>query len=147
MDGDGSQNKLLNTKIHHNNKVINIRLYIDKHRIQCTNCQHLNKQWKATHVCIRCSGSCPQNDCRSGVGRLCANCKGPHASTNKTCPVLKQHIQGLYNNKKSQTYAEAKGKQQQHALKSEETNNQQNQYIPGNTKRNHRRTKRKHYNS
>ena len=127
MDDD-AQNKLLNTKIHHNNKVINIRLYIDKHKIQCTNCQqigHLNKQCKATHVCVRRSGSCPQNDCRSEVRRLCVNGKSPHASTNKTCPLLKQHTQGLYNNKKSQTYAEAIGKQQQHALKSEETTNNQ----------------------
>ena len=64
------------------------------------------------HACARCSRSCPPNDCKSGALRKCVNCKGNHASTNKICPVLKEHIQGLFENQKAQTYTATLAKQQ-----------------------------------
>ena len=48
----------------------------------------------------------------SGALRKCVNCKSDHASTNKSCPVLKEHIKGLFENKKNQTYSEILAKQQ-----------------------------------
>ena len=89
--------------------------YIDKSHTQCTNCQrigHTHKQCKKEHACVRCSKTCPPNNCKSGARRKCVNCKGDHASTNKTCPVLKEHIKGLYENKKTQIYTDTLAKQQ-----------------------------------
>ena len=55
----------------------------------------------------------PPNNCKSGALRKCVNWKGNHASTNKSCPVLKEHIKGLFeNNKKKKTYSEILAKQQ-----------------------------------
>ena len=54
----------------------------------------------------------PPNNCKSGALRKCVNCKGKHASTNKSCPVLKEHIKGLFENKKNKTYSEILAKQQ-----------------------------------
>ena len=112
---DISQNELLKNKIAYNNQILNIRMYIDKRQIQCTNCQkigHLKKQCKNKHACVRCGKSCPPSACQSEVLQKCINCKGDHSSTYKNCPVLKQHIQGLFETKKSQSYAEALAKQQ-----------------------------------
>ena len=109
------QQTLTENKITHNNKSIHIRTYIDKSHTQCTNCQrirHTHKQCKKEHACVRCSKTCPPNNCKSGALRKCVNCKGNHASTNKTCPVLKEHIKGLYENKKTQIYTDTLANQQ-----------------------------------
>ena len=54
----------------------------------------------------------PSNNCKSGALRKCVNCTGSHASTNKSCPVLKEHIKGLFENKETQSYIETHAKQQ-----------------------------------
>ena len=125
---DITQNHLTNTKIQYNNKILTIRVYIDKRTIQCSKCQqlgHLQRQCHNKPACVRCAGTCPQNNCKSGDRRNCVNCNGHHASTSKQCPELKKHIKHLFDNKKTQSYAQILGQQQTELHKEQQNHTNQ----------------------
>lgn len=112
-----ARNKLINTKIPHNNKILTIRTYIDKGNIRCTKCQqlgHTKHTCKNTQTCVRCGQtSCPPQQCKNPNIRQCVNCRGQDAASYKNCPELKRQQQFTFEKRKTQSYADVVTKQQQ----------------------------------
>ena len=98
-------NKLIESKIKLTNINHDIRKYIDKKNTQCTKCKrvgHLKTNCKFAYTCGRCgSEKCPVGKCTAPNGtRKCINCKQPHSSTWKGCPILKQDRTNHFNKQK-----------------------------------------------
>lgn len=119
-----SQQTLLNTKIHINNKIHTIRLYIDKTQTQCTKCKqigHLKGTCPNKAACGKCSSTtCPVGKCKNTYWK-CVNCKGPHASTYKGCTVLKTHINQTFQKRKTETIQKTFIKQTEEKLQNTQT--------------------------
>ena len=104
-----TQNLLLHHSIQINQSTSQITKYIPKTQTRCTNCQklgHLRKQCKQKSRCVRCAGySCLPHNCKS-ASRKCVNCGLNHSASYKNCPILKQHTQDNFNQKRQKTYAD-----------------------------------------
>ena len=99
-----SQKTLTNTTITIDGKQHNIRLYINKSYIQCTNCYkigHSKKQCTNKRACVRCNKDCPVGSCKNGSLRKCANCNGAHASTFKNCTAIKHAQQSNFDSERN----------------------------------------------
>lgn len=68
-----------------------VKVFVPK-AIQCYNCQgfgHMKGECRNNTKCIKCGKSHPTEQC-TAESLVCANCKGNHASTDKSCPAKKQ---------------------------------------------------------
>ena len=104
-----TQNLLLRHLIQINQSTSQITKYTPKTQTRCTNCQklgHFRKQCKQASCYVRCAGySCLPQNCKS-ASRKCVNCGQNHSASYKNCPVLKQHTQDNFNQKRQKTYAD-----------------------------------------
>ena len=98
---------IINTKIHINKTITNIRQYINVNVTRCTRCQqlgHLNRACTYARRCVRCAGyTCQIGACIGGATRRCVNCHGNHASSYKNCIALKQHHKGHFEQLKQKS--------------------------------------------
>ena len=76
--------------------------------IQCYNCQcfsHLAKTCRSKQKCLICRENHSHKGCLRRESRkpTCANCKGPHVASYKSCPEYKRQVfrQHVVNNQKS----------------------------------------------
>lgn len=61
---------------------------------QCLNCQrygHISRQCRSNSRCASCGGDHISDNCDQPPEHInCINCKGPHASTSKHCPIYSE---------------------------------------------------------
>ena len=113
-DTSTGQDHPLNNDIQHDQCILKTRLYINKTRLQRTNCHkmgHTNKHCRNKQTCVRCGGDCSQNKCTNNTKR-CINSNGNHSSNYKNCTAIKQHITRRFHYNTTTTYAQALTSQQ-----------------------------------